>query len=246
MNYLVMIPTYNAAATLESLGIGVLHVNDATEILFIDDGSTDDTRKIILKLEEVFPGRVHHLFHEKRLGLGTSYLAGFRWGLAHGYPWLFQMNADFSHHPADLQQLITATRAATGVVGSRFVAGSGDSGSAKWRLMFSRLWSRWIKQRLNTPVLDMSGGFNGWHKEVLARINFGQIQSRGSAFQIELKYLAAKAGARYWEVPIGVGPSSGNRNRFSFKDLYETLRFTILSKPVNRALASEFTTQRQH
>ncbi len=233
MSFLIIVPTYNHAPTVESLGVGVLHAHSETEILFIDQGSRDQTTKKILQLEEVFPDRVHHLVLPKSRGWGHALLTGYKWGISRGYPWIFQMAPDFSHHPVDLQRLIYAAHAADAVIGSRFIEGSVyNDHTLTWQIQ--RRLSRAIKGRLGLPMMDVAGSFVGYSRELLEQMPLGKIQATGRAFDLEMKVMAAHCQARFWEVPISAGHGGRNQKGNSGRHRREWLWVLANSEPVTQ------------
>ncbi|CAM2009781.1 glycosyltransferase [Acanthopleuribacter pedis] len=239
MSYLIIVPTYNHAHTVESLGIGVLHAHSETELLFIDQGSHDQTTKKILQLEEVFPDRVHHLVLPKSNGWGHALLTGYKWGVSRGYPWIFQMAADFSHHPVDLQRLIVATHAAAAVVGSRFIEGSVYNDPSPM-LQLKHHWARFLKNRLGLPMMDVTSSFVGYSRDLLERMPLGQIQTQGRAFDLEMKIMASHQGATFWEVPISHGRTKQNHKGSRGKHHREWLWVLANSEPVPQTAAGGF------
>lgn len=204
MEKIVIIPTYNEKENIRSIISAVLALQQGYHILVIDDGSPDGTAGIVRSLMADHPGQ---LFLEERagkLGLGTAYIHGFKWSLARGYRFIFEMDADFSHNPADLERLYEACTAggADLAVGSRYVPG-GKTENWPWdRQLYSKGGALYTKLITWMPVNDPTAGFVCYRKEVLEAINFDMIGFVGYAFQIEMKFAAWKLGFIIREVAI--------------------------------------------
>ncbi|MBX2989251.1 MAG: polyprenol monophosphomannose synthase [Bdellovibrionaceae bacterium] len=201
MKPLVIIPTYNEKDNIGRLIPEVLAQGRRLNILVVDDNSPDGTADVVRAIMAEDP-RVHLLSRPGKQGLGKAYLAGFRWGLDNDYDVLVEMDADFSHRPADLGPLVDAVLTADFAVGSRYVRGGGTVNWGLMRKIISRgggLYSRLI---LGFPLNDWTGGFNAWRRETLQAIGLDGVRSNGYSFQIELKYKALKNGRQGVEVPI--------------------------------------------
>ncbi|MDH3270885.1 MAG: polyprenol monophosphomannose synthase [Gemmatimonadota bacterium] len=199
---LVIIPTYDEAENLPRVVPRVLEQSDAIDVLIVDDASPDGTGKLADAMAAENP-RVHVLHREGKQGLGGAYLAGFRYGLERGYDILFEMDADFSHPPEALPTLIALLDDADVVIGSRYV--DGRVTVVNWpmtRLLVSYFGSIYARVITGMPVRDGTGGFNGWRRGVLEKVDLDRVQSNGYAFQIELKYRAWRAGFKLVESPI--------------------------------------------
>jgi dolichol-phosphate mannosyltransferase len=202
---MVVIPTYNEASNLPIL-IGELLALDTLdlEVLVVDDNSPDGTGEVADDLAERYPKRVHVLHRHGKLGLGTAYIAGFRYALAHGFDLIVQMDADFSHSPAYIPQLVGATEGYDVVVGSRYVSGGSlDERWGWWRYLLS-WWANSIYTRLilGVKVRDATAGFKCWRRATLEGIGLDQVRSNGYVFQVEMAYLTEKLGFRFLEIPI--------------------------------------------
>jgi dolichol-phosphate mannosyltransferase len=216
MRSLIVIPTYNEIENIRPLIEAVLKGTSASvEILVVDDGSPDGTGTLVDQMAGSEP-RVHVLHRSRKMGLGTAYVAGFKWGLERGFEAIIEMDADFSHDPRYLPTMLERLANYDFVIGSRYVPGGGTVNWGLGRKILSRggsLYSRWI---LGAPIRDFTGGFNGWRKPVLEAVDLGSLRSDGYSFQIELKYRAFRRGFRFTEFPIvfedrKVGKSKMNR-----------------------------------
>lgn len=199
---LIVVPTYNERDNVEAVAEQFLAPVAGAEILFVDDNSPDGTGGILDRLAGENP-RIHVLHRAGKLGLGTAYVDGFRWGLARDYDCLLEMDADFSHDPQYLPALVDRARAdADVVVGSRYVAGGGTRNWGAGRKLISRGGSIYARAVLGVEIRDLTAGFICWRRTALEAIDLGQVTSNGYSFQIEMKYRALRAGLRVVEVPI--------------------------------------------
>ncbi len=204
MEKIVIIPTYNEKENIVSIITAVFALGQDFHILVIDDGSPDGTGSIVRDLINVYPGQ---LFLEERtgkLGLGTAYIHGFKWSIAKGYEYIFEMDADFSHNPNDLQRLYSACKneGADVSVGSRYVPGGKTENWPLDRQLYSKGGALYTKLITWMPVNDPTAGFVCYKRKVLESINFDMIQFVGYAFQIEMKFAAWKLGFKIKEVAI--------------------------------------------
>lgn len=199
---LVLIPTYNEAINLPKLVPQVLAQDERLEVLVIDDNSPDGTGRLADGLARVDP-RVHVLHREAKQGLGKAYLAGFSWAIAHGYDYVFEMDADFSHDPVHLKEFLRAAAGADLVLGSRYL--DGRVTIVNWpmsRLLlsyFANVYARWVT---GLRIWDLTGGFKCFRRKVLETIDLSQVESNGYAFQIEMSVRAWRKGFRIAEIPI--------------------------------------------
>jgi dolichol-phosphate mannosyltransferase len=199
---LVVIPTYNEAVNLPHLVPLILAQDPRLEVLVVDDASPDGTGRVADELAQGNP-RVHVLHREAKLGLGTAYIAGFQWGLAQGFDFMFEMDADFSHDPAHLPEFLRAVVSADLVLGSRYLGGKVTV--VNWpiaRLMLSywaNVYARWVT---GLRIWDLTGGFKCFRRRVLEAIDLSKVRSNGYAFQIEMSVRAWRKGFKLAEVPI--------------------------------------------
>ena len=220
---LVITPTYNERENIERLVPAVLATDPRLDVLFVDDASPDGTGALADRLAAA-DARVHVLHRPGKRGLGTAYLEGFRWGLEHGYEWLFQMDADFSHDPAHLPQFLDALQRYDVVLGSRYLRGRVTV--VNWpiaRLLlsyFANVYARWVT---GLPVADATGGFKAFRRDVLAGIELDRVESEGYAFQIEMTLRAWKKGFRIVEVPIVFVDRTIGKSKMSKKIIREAV-----------------------
>ncbi len=200
---IVIIPTYNERENITLIIDAIFALRQNFHVLVIDDGSPDGTADIVKGLQRKYSSQ---LFLEQRtgkLGLGTAYIHGFKWSLARGYHFIFEMDADFSHNPNDLQRLFEACRNGADVaIGSRYVAGGGTVNWPRDRRILSKGGSLYTRLITWMPVQDTTAGFVCYRAEVLEAINLDKIQFLGYAFQIEMKFASWKLGFKIKEVPI--------------------------------------------
>jgi dolichol-phosphate mannosyltransferase len=199
---LIVVPTYNEGSNLRGLVESVLRVAPEVHVLVVDDASPDGTGQLAQELSRR-DERVHVLHRAGRLGLGTAYVDGFRWGLARSYHQLFEMDADFSHDPEQLPRFFAALVGGADVVlGSRNIAGGAVSGWGPGRLLLSKGGSAYSRAVLGVAVRDLTTGYKAFTRAALERMDLGAVCSNGYAFQIELTYRALRAGLSVVEVPI--------------------------------------------
>lgn len=202
---LVIIPTYNEKENIEAIIKAVMSLPVAFHVLVIDDGSPDGTASIVKRLmADTCSDRLFIVERQGKQGLGTAYIAGFKWAIAHGYDYIFEMDADFSHNPQDLLKLYDAcaNQGADVAIGSRYVSGVNVVNWPMGRVLMSYFASKYVRFVLGIPVHDTTAGFVGYRREVLETIELDKIRFKGYAFQIEMKFTAYKCGFRIVEVPI--------------------------------------------
>ena len=205
MRLVICLPTYNERANLEPvvrrLGEMLTGVDAEPRLLVIDDSSPDGTGELAERLSGELPF-VSVLHRTRKEGLGPAYIAGFRWALEDGADRIVQMDADFSHDPADLPRLLGAAESAGLSLGSRYVGGGGTENWGKGRQAISRFGSFYARTILGVGVRDLTGGFKCWRRETLEALPLDRIRTMGYAFQIETTYRALRAGFEIVEVPI--------------------------------------------
>ena len=201
----VIIPTYNEKENIEAIIRAVLALEDGFHILVVDDGSPDGTAEIVKRLQATdYPDSLFILERSGKQGLGTAYMTGFRWALAHGYDYVIEMDADFSHNPDDLPRLYHACcdGGADLAIGSRYCNGISVINWPIGRVIMSYYASKYVRTMLRMKVYDSTAGFKCYRRKVLETIDFDRIKMRGYGFQIEMKYNAYKLGFKIAEVPI--------------------------------------------
>ena len=201
---IVIIPTYNERENIETIiraGFGFVKV---FHILIIEDGSPDGTAAIVKKLQEEYPDRLFMVERKGKLGLGTAYIAGFKWALAHNYQYIFEMDADFSHNPQDLPRLYKACAedGSDVAIGSRYVSGVNVVNWPMGRVLMSYFASKYVRFITGIPIHDTTAGFKCYRRRVLETIDLDNIQFKGYAFQIGMKFTAYKCGFKITEVPV--------------------------------------------
>ncbi len=199
---LVIVPTYNERFNIARLIPAILAQDPSLEILVVDDASPDGTGAIVDGIA-TNNARVHVIHREGKLGLGTAYIAGFRWALERKYDLVFEMDADFSHNPERLPEFLEAIRASDVVLGSRYQ--DGHVNVVNWpmsRLFLSYAANIYARFVTGLPIFDTTGGFKCFRRNVLESIDLNSVKSNGYAFQIEMSYRAWKRGFRLVEIPI--------------------------------------------
>jgi dolichol-phosphate mannosyltransferase len=220
---LVIIPTYDERENLPRLLPLVLAQDSRLDVLIIDDASPDGTGQVADELAAGSP-RIHVIHREGKLGLGTAYLAGFRWGLDRGYDWLFEMDADFSHDPAHLPEFIEALDRFDVVLGSRYLEGRVTV--VNWpitRLMLSYGANIYARRVTGVPLWDATGGFKAFHRRVLESIDLAAVESEGYAFQIEINLRVWKRGFSIGEIPIVFVDRTTGKSKMSKRIIREAV-----------------------
>ncbi len=203
-NSVIIIPTYNEFENAPRIIRAILDYYTDAHILIIDDGSPDGTAQEVISLQPLYEGRLHLLQRKGKLGLGTAYIAGFKWSLEKGYDYIIEMDADFSHPPNRLEALYStcSSGAADVVVGSRYVKGGKVINWPIDRILMSYFASLYVRMITCLPVKDTTAGFVCYHRRVLESLHFEEIEFVGYAFQIEMKYAAWKKKFKIKEIPI--------------------------------------------
>jgi dolichol-phosphate mannosyltransferase len=221
---LVIIPTYNEAENIEEVVRATLKHEPHAHILVVDDNSKDQTQNIVRSLQKDLPGTLHMITRAGKLGLGTAYIAGFKWALARSYQTIIEMDADLSHDPAVVPQMLqTFKQGADVVIGSRYVPGGGTVNWGLGRKLISRFGSLYARTILGLRIRDLTGGYNAWSRRVLEKISLDQVKSEGYSFQIELKYRAHKAGFTLKEIPITFADRRAGQSKMSGKIVLEAM-----------------------
>ncbi len=201
MKTLVVVPTYNEAENIRDLLQAVLKAAPEVEVLVVDDNSPDGTARIVEELQRSEP-RIHLLKRPGKQGLGSAYVAGFKYALEHGYDAVMEMDADFSHDPTDIPRFLKAIREADVVLGSRYTNGISVVNWPLRRLMLSYMANRYASVVTGVPIRDLTGGFKCIRREVLEAVGLDNLESDGYAFQIELTVRAWYLGFKIVEIPI--------------------------------------------
>jgi len=215
---LVVIPTYNESENIKPILHAIFGMDLNFHVLVVDDNSPDGTAALVREIQKKYPDQLFLQVREGKQGLGTAYIYGFRWAIDRGYRYIFEMDADFSHNPKDLERLYQACAyQADVVVGSRYVKGGKTVNWSRYRNVLSKGGALYTRILTWMPVKDPTAGFICYRKEVLETINFDQINFVGYAFQIEMKFAAWKLGFKVIEIPITFvdrkfGASKMNKN----------------------------------
>jgi dolichol-phosphate mannosyltransferase len=217
---LVITPTYNEAVNIPQLVPKVLRQSTDIEILIIDDNSPDGTAEIVKNLQRTNP-RVHLIERPRKMGLGTAYVAGFKYAIEHKYDYVFEMDADFSHNPKELLNFLVKIQEHDLVIGSRYIRGVSVVYWPFRRLLLSYFANLYTRIVTGLPVKDATSGFKCYRRAVLESINLTEIRSNGYAFQIEMNFKAWKKGFRLHEIPIIFVDRDKGESKMSKNIVYE-------------------------
>jgi dolichol-phosphate mannosyltransferase len=231
---IVIIPTYNEKENIEKIIRTVFSLEKEFDILIVDDNSPDGTAKIVENLISEFSGNLHILNRTEKNGLGTAYIAGFKWALERKYDYIFEMDADFSHNPNDLVRLYNACKVenADMSIGSRYVKGVNVVNWPMKRVLLSYFASKYVKIVTSLPINDSTAGFVCYTREVLETINLDKIKFVGYAFQIEMKFKTWKFGFDIKEVPVIFTDRTEGESKMSKSILTEAI-FGIIRMKFN-------------
>lgn len=201
---IVIIPTYNEKENIENIIRAVFGLQKVFHILVIEDNSPDGTADIVRRMQKEFPERLFMIERKGKLGLGTAYIAGFRWAIEKKYDYIFEMDADFSHNPNDLPRLYAAChdQGADLSIGSRYVSGVNVVNWPMGRVLMSYFASKYVRIITGVKIHDTTAGFVCYRRSVLETIELDKVRFKGYAFQIEIKYTAYKCGFKITEVPV--------------------------------------------
>ncbi len=222
---LVIIPTYNEKENISDIIDAVLQLDEGFHVLIVDDGSPDGTAQIVKdKKTSTYQGKLHLIEREGKLGLGTAYIRGFKWGLEKNYQYIFEMDADFSHPPSKLIELYQACKTGADMsVGSRWIKG-GNVKNWTWdRIILSRGASIYVQLMTFMPVKDPTAGFVCYTKKVLETLDLDKIRFIGYAFQIEMKYAIKSLGFSIKEIPITFIDREKGKSKMSMKIFKEAI-----------------------
>src|SRR6266516_3671288 len=238
MKCLVVLPTYNEREILPTIVPAILAQGPHFDVLVLDANSPDGTGRLADKLASASSRVTVHHSDEKR-GLGTAYLAGFKQALTHGYDFVFEMDADFSHDPADLPRLLKAAQQADVVIGSRWIPGGGARNWSRLRTFISRGGSIFARTVLGLPIADLTSGFKCFRRRVLASLNLDGVGSNGYAFQVEVNYLCSRRGYRIAEVRIVFVDRRVGKSKMSGGIVVEAMlmvvRYRLFGSPSERS-----------
>lgn len=201
---IVIIPTYNEKENIENIIRAVFGLEKVFHILVVEDNSPDGTADIVRRMQKEFPERLFMIERKGKLGLGTAYIAGFRWAIEKKYDYIFEMDADFSHNPNDLPRLYAAChdQGADLSIGSRYVSGVNVVNWPMGRVLMSYFASKYVRIITGVKIHDTTAGFVCYRRSVLETIELDKVRFKGYAFQIEMKYTAYKCGFKITEVPV--------------------------------------------
>ena len=231
MRGLVIFPTYNEAENIEKIIEEVLKVSDTLDVLVVDDNSPDGTAEIVESLAKKNP-RVNLIKRERKLGLGTAYITGFKYAIKHKYDFAFEMDADFSHNPSDIPRFIELLKDYDLIIGSRYLDGVSVVNWPMKRLLLSYFANLFAKKVTGAPIRDLTSGFKCYKRCVLEGIDLNRIKSDGYGFQIEIDFLIWRKGFKVKEIPIvfterRVGVSKMNK-RIVYQAFFLVWRLGIL------------------
>jgi dolichol-phosphate mannosyltransferase len=232
---IVIIPTYNEIENIESIIRSVFSLHKPFDILVIDDGSPDHTDKKVMELQEEFPNKLFLEKREKKLGLGTAYVHGFKWAIAKKYDYIFEMDADFSHNPHDLEKLYEACHYGGNdvAVGSRYISGVNVVNWPLSRVLMSYFASIYVRIITGMKIHDTTAGFMCYTREVLENIGLDKIKFVGYAFQIEMKYRAYCKKFKIIEIPIIFTDRTKGQSKMSNSIIKEAV-FGVISMRIKQ------------
>jgi dolichol-phosphate mannosyltransferase len=227
----VIIPTYNEIENIEAIINAVFNLEQPFDVLIIDDGSPDGTGARVKQLQQIFPDKLHLIERSGKSGLGTAYITGFKYALQKGYDFIFEMDADFSHNPADLPKLYAACQSGYDMaIGSRYVNGVNVVNWPMSRVLMSYFAGYYVRFITGLPVMDTTAGFKCYRAEVLRTIPLDKIRFIGYAFQIEMKFTTWKYGFNIKEVPIIFTDRTMGQSKMSSKIFKEAILGVIQMK----------------
>ena len=222
MKSIVVIPTYNESKNIVRIIDKIFDVHDSIEVLVVDDNSPDGTGKLV-KAKMTQTDRLHILEREGKMGLGTAYLAGFKYALDNGYDYIMEMDADFSHNPEEIPNFLKYIQDYDLVLGSRYIKGVNVVNWPLKRLLLSYFANLYTRIITGMNVKDSTGGFKCFRATALSQINFDEVKSNGYSFQIEMTYRLWKKGARVKEIPIIFVDRLEGESKMSKKIVYEAI-----------------------
>ena len=225
MKTIIVIPTYNEAENVSAITAELLTLDtEGLEVLIIDDNSPDGTGKIVDDLaQRCYPERLHVIHRSGKLGLGTAYITGFSWALEHDADYIIQMDADFSHSPSYIAEMLEHIRENDVVVGSRYVDGGQLDERWSWWRWFLSWWANsvWTRGILGVGTKDATAGFKCWRRSALERIGLDRVNSNGYVFQVEMAFISEKLNFRIKEIPIYFEDRRIGRSKMSIPVKFE-------------------------
>ncbi|MBO5895557.1 MAG: polyprenol monophosphomannose synthase [Alistipes sp.] len=233
MRRLIIIPTYNERENVVRMIRRLMSMSEGFDLLIVDDGSPDGTAALVREEQQSFGGRLHLLERAGKLGLGTAYIAGFKFALEHDYDRIFEMDCDFSHNPDDLSRLDAMLNERDVAIGSRYSRGVNVVNWPMGRLLMSYFASKYVRIVTRMPVCDATAGFVAYRREVLEAIDLKAIQMNGYGFQIEMKYSAWKLGFSIGEVSIIFIDREEGTSKMS-SGIFGEAFFGVLKLPLRR------------
>ena len=233
MRRLIIIPTYNERENVVRMIRRLMSMSEGFDLLIVDDGSPDGTAALVREEQQSFGGRLHLLERAGKLGLGTAYIAGFKFALEHDYDRIFEMDCDFSHNPDDLSRLDAMLDERDVAIGSRYSRGVNVVNWPMGRLLMSYFASKYVRIVTRMPVCDATAGFVAYRREVLEAIDLKAIQMNGYGFQIEMKYSAWKLGFSIGEVSIIFVDREEGTSKMS-SGIFGEAFFGVLKLPLRR------------
>jgi dolichol-phosphate mannosyltransferase len=223
MRALIVVPTYNERENIQPLIEAIFKIVPSTvDVLVVDDGSPDGTGQLVAQLSQS-NSRLNVLHRPKKMGLGTAYVHGFKWGLPRDYEAFIEMDADFSHNPDYLPTMIGCLTTHDVAIGSRYVRGGGTVNWGLGRKLLSRAGSLYSRFILSASIRDFTGGFNGWRRQVIEAVDLDTLRSDGYSFQIELKYRAFLKGFQIVEFPITFEDRKVGKSKMNKRIVFEAL-----------------------
>lgn len=236
-NGIVIIPTYNEIENIESIIRAVFSLHKPFNILIVDDNSPDKTAEKVMELQKEFPNQLYLGRRDKKLGLGTAYVHGFKWALKNNYSYIFEMDADFSHNPNDIEKLYDACHlnGADLAIGSRYVTGVNVVNWPLSRVLLSYFASVYVRMITGMKIMDATAGFICYKREVLEKINLDDIKFIGYAFQIEMKYRAFAKNFNIQEIPVIFTDRTKGQSKMSGSIIKEAV-FGVISLRIRKFL----------
>lgn len=238
MKRLIIIPTYNERENITKMIDTVMVLELGFDLLIVDDGSPDGTASLVREAQERYGERLHLLERRGKLGLGTAYIAGFKFALERDYDRIFEMDCDFSHNPNDLARLDAMLDERDVAIGSRYSKGVNVVNWPMGRLLMSYFASKYVRIVTRMPVCDATAGFVGYRREVLERIDFDRVQMNGYGFQIEMKYTAWRLGFSIGEVSIIFIDREEGTSKMS-SGIFGEAFFGVLKLPLRKIKSKE-------